>query len=308
MKKVLQITLLAGLFIILAGCKNEKENKNSSGVSAEEGKACDYIEEYYQTVYQAEIAYLKQDYQKAFSLLKEAESRCELLNQSLIIINETEMLAELYIRLDKPEGAFPYLYKLLEKGHSFSSIDNNEIFYVLKATPEWEKLKREAPVIENEFQENINVDLRKEILAMRVEDQRVSIDGFDRILSSRTHTVHQERIKEIFNQFGYPNSDLVGHGYFNERPDIGLMLMHFKDTTWFKPRLLNYIRKGEAPADVLANMIDRRRVNTNEYTYGIYHNTDSSKIKNFHDLDRRRLSVGLRSFSMQKEYEKLKGI
>ncbi len=306
MKKVLQITLLAGMLVILAGCKNEKENKNFSDVSAEEGKACDYIEEYYQTVYQAEIAYLKQDFQKAFRLLKEAESRCELLNQS--VINETEMLAELYIRLDKPEGAFPYLYKLLEKGHSFSSIDNNEIFDVLKATPDWEKLKREVPVIENEFKENINVELRKELLAMRVEDQRVSIDGFDSAVSSKTHGIHQERIKKIFIQYGYPNSDLVGHGYFNERPDIGLMLMHFKDTTWFKPRLLNYIRKGEAPANVLANMIDRRRVNTNEYTYGIYNNTDSSEIKNFQDLDRRRLNVGLRSYSMQKEYEKLKGI
>ena len=306
MKKVLQITLLAGLLLILASCKNGSENKNSSVALAEEGKACDYIEEYYQTVYKAEIAYLKQEYQKAFNLLKEAESRCELLNQS--IINETEMLAELYVRLDEPEGAFPYLYMLLRKGYTFSSIDNNEIFNVLKATPEWGKLKREAPVIENEFKENINIELRKELLAMRVEDQRVSIDGFDSAVSSRTHGIHQERIKDIFIQYGYPNSDLVGHGYFNERPDIGVMLMHFKDTTWFKPRLLNYIRKGEAPADVLANMIDRRRVNTNEYTYGIYHYTDSSEIKNFHDLDRRRLSVGLRPYNMQKEYWKLKGL
>lgn len=294
------------MFLILASCKNGSENKNSSVASAEEGKACNYIEEYYQTVYQAEIAYLKQEYQKAFDLLKEAESRCELLNQSMIY--ETQMLAELYVRLDKPEGAFPYLYKLLRQGDSFSSIENNEILGVLNGTPEWDKLKVDAPAIENRFQENINVELRKEILAMKAEDQRVRIGEIDWALLNKTDSIHQERIKEIFTQYGYPNSDLVGHGYFQERPDIEAMLMHFNDTTWFKPRLLNYIRKGEAPTDVLANMIDSRRRNTDEYTYGIYRNTDSTEIKNFQELDSRRLSVGLRPYDMQKEYLKLKGI
>ena len=306
MKKVLEINLLAGLLLILASCKNGSESKNSSVASAEEGKACDYIEDYYQTVYQAEIAYLKQEYQRAFDLLKEAESRCELLNQSMIY--ETEMLAELYVRLEQPEGAFPYLYALLRKGHSISSIENNEIFKVLMGTSEWEKLKQEAPAIENEFQENINVDLRNEILELKAEDQRVRRGEVDWAVVYETDSIHQKRIKEILTKYGYPNSDLVGHGYFRERPDIEVMLVHFKDTTWFKPRLLNYIRKGEAPTTVLANMIDSRRRNTDEYTYGIYRHTDSTEIKNFQELDNRRLSVGLRPFDMQKEYWKLTGM
>ena len=306
MKKILQINLLAGLLLILASCKNGSENEHTSVASAEEEKACDYIEEYYQTVYQAEIAYLKQEYQKAFDLLKEAESRCELLNQS--IINETEMLAELYVRLDRPEGAFPYLYALLRKGHSLSSIENNEIFGVLMATPEWEKLRSEAPAIENEFQENINVELRQEILAMKAEDQRVRRDPVDWVVTNKTDSIHQKRIKEILTKYGYPNSDLVGHGYFQERPTLEVLLMHFNDTTWFKPRLLEFIRKGEAPPEVLPNMIDSRRRNTNEYTYGIYRQTDSTEIKNFQTLDSRRVKVGLRPYNMQKEYWELKGV
>ena len=306
MKKVLQMALFAGLLLILASCKNGSENRNSLIASADEEKACDYIEEYYQTVYQAEMAYLKQEYQTAFDLLKEAESRCELLNQS--IINETAMLAELYIRLDKPEGAFPYFYALLRKGQSFASIENNKIFDVLKTTPEWKKLQLDAPAIEEEFQESINVALRKEILTMKAEDQRVRRGEIDWALVNRTDSIHQERIKEIFTQYGYPNPDVVGHGYFQERPSLEVMLMHFNDTTWFKPRLLNYIRKGEAPTDVLANMIDSRRRNTNEYTYGIYLFTDSTEIKNYHELDRRRLSAGLRPYTMQEEYWKLKGL
>ncbi|TQI71205.1 hypothetical protein JM79_2132 [Gramella sp. Hel_I_59] len=305
MNKLLQIILISAILLITTNCKNGSEDKILSAVSAKEEKGCNYIEEYYQTVYQAEIAYLRKEYQKSFDLLKKAESRCELLNQPPIY--EIKILAELYVRLEKPEGAFPYLYSLLKKGDSFSSIENNQLFEELKATPKWKKLEKEAPELEKEFQAGINMEIRKEILAMIAEDQRVrrvrNVELWEEIDS-----VNQKRLKEIFNQYGYPNSNIVGHGYFQEQPDITVLLMHFDDTIWFKPRLIDYIRKGEAPTDVLAAMIDSRKRGTDEYTYGIYSSADSTNIKDFQELDSRRLKVGLRPYKMQKEYRKLKDL
>tara|TARA_R110000850_G_scaffold190308_2_gene316166 strand:- start:6159 stop:7067 length:909 start_codon:yes stop_codon:yes gene_type:complete len=268
-----------------------------------EKEPCNYITDYHQYIYQAEIAYLKEDYQNAYDLIKKAEKNCTLLNQTAIY--EPRMMAEICIRLDKKEEVFPYLYMLLENGMPFSSVLNNMAFEPLFEMPEWENFATKAPEIETQFLSSINKDLRNEIIEMNYQDQLYRTGNSDYEKMQFVDSINENRIKEIFETYGYPSDKLIGPSTVDEHTDITAMLMHFKDTTYFKPILLDYIKKGDAPPRILPSMIDSRLRRAEQFWYGIYNNADSTKIKDFKNIDKRRVAVGLRPYQMEKEYFEL---
>ncbi len=268
-----------------------------------EKEPCNYITDYHQHIYQAEISYLKEDYQNAYDLIKKAEQSCPLLNQPGIY--EPRMMAEICTKLDKKEEALAYLYMLLENGMSFSSILNNMTFEPLYEMPEWDEFVAKAPEIEAQFLASINKELRNEIIEMNYQDQLVRTENTDYDKMQYVDSINEIRIKEIFETHGFPGDRLIGPSTMDERTNITVMLMHFKDTTYFKPVLLNFISKGEAPPETLPNMIDRKLLGVQKFTYGIYHNSDSSEIKDFKNVDKRRISVGLRPYEMEKEHFEL---
>jgi hypothetical protein len=266
--------------------------------------SCNYISDYYQTVYKAEIHYLKNENQEALKLLKKVESNCGLLNQ--IGIYEPLIMAELLVRTKQEDKAFPYLYRLLRDGLTFEMLTSNPEFDILKTKKQWLKLKKEAPELENEFQKSINQELRNEIINMNIADQKARTGDINYQELKTIDSINEKRMKEIFIEYGYPNYKLVGHSInLNEDTDIGAMLMHFKDTVFFKPQLLKFISNGEAPPSELASMIDSQQRSVGEFTYGIYQNIDSTKIKNFENIDQTRTAIGLRPYEMDKEYWKL---
>lgn len=268
------------------------------------GDDCDFIADYYQTVYQAEIHYLKNENQKALFLLKQAEKKCGLLNQ--IGMYEPIMMAELLVRTKKEKKAFPYLHRILEDGLPYEMLENNPEFNILHNYKEWNKLKIEAPEILAKFNKSINQDLRNEIIKMIIEDQKVRTGNIDFAKMRIVDSINESRIKEIFTEYGYPNFKLIGHSFYSEpTTDISAMLMHFHDTVFFKPRLLEFIKKGEAPPSTYSAMIDSRQRSIGIFTYGAYQNIDSTKIKDFENIDVRRKSIGLRSYKLEKEYWRL---
>lgn len=274
--------------------------------SCVEKPSCNFIDSYYQDVYQAELAFYEEDYQKAYNIFKEVEACCGLLNQTLI--REPEMMAKLSIKVGEPQKAFPYMERMLKEGMSFDSFKNNDIYNILKEYEEWDYLARNASSYEEEFNANIDQDLRAEIIAMNRLDQEVRQSPIDFIEMERVDSVHQKRIKEIFNQYGYPSAQLVGKDDFNqgERMDIGTLFFHFDDTIYFKPVLLKMIEDGEAPADILGNMIDSRQRSRGFYDYGIYDNSDSTDILDFKNVDKRRVAVGLAPWKLKKRVDALR--
>ncbi|WP_298349402.1 hypothetical protein [uncultured Dokdonia sp.] len=268
--------------------------------------SCNFIESYYQDVYQAELAFYEEDYQKAYDIFKEVEARCGLLNQTLI--REPEMMAKLSIKVGEPQKAFPYMERMLKEGMSFDTFKNNEIYNILKEYEEWNYLAHNASSYEDEFNANIDQDLRAEIIAINRLDQEVRQSPIDFIEMERVDSVHQKRIKEIFNQYGYPSAQLVGKDNFDqgERVDIKTLFFHFDDTIYFKPVLLKMIENGEAPADILGKMIDSRQRSRGFYDYGIYDNVDSTNILDFKNVDKRRVAVGLAPWKLKKRVDALR--
>ncbi|WP_299217095.1 hypothetical protein [uncultured Dokdonia sp.] len=275
-------------------------------VSCQEKEPCDYIESYYQDVYKAELAYWEKDYQKAYDLLKEVESRCGLLNQS--ITREPEMMAKLSIKVGKPQAAFPYIERMLKEGMSFNSFVNNDVFNILHEYEEWRYLERNAARFATEFKEGIDKELREEVIAMNNLDQVVRQKPVDYVEMKRIDSIHQLRIKEIFKAYGYPSTKILGKDniQMGERVGLRTLFFHFDDTTYFKPILHAMIRNGEAPADILGTMLDSQQRPRGVFDYGIYDNVDSSRIKNFKNLDERRISVGLPPWKLKKKVDSLR--
>ena len=98
---------------------------------------------------------------------------------------------------------------------------------------------------------------------------------------------------EIFHTHGFPNHKIIG-GYDidNSNADITVILLHTKDTVrkeYFMPKVLEYIKKGEASPELYANLYDQFLLyNGQEQYYGSYENKVEISIN---ELNKRRKEI-----------------
>lgn len=284
MKHILLFSALV-LFMKIALCQ--------SNITSEE-KECNFIVDYYPMVYKAQLKYLEKDLDSAFYYLDKAKNKCGLLNTPDIV--ERMIYAEMNVERQDYKNALESLKEIVLVGFPFEYLEYNESFEELKETQEWKKLKKLSIEVNDRGNDFFNWELRNEILAMLKSDQEVRHgDTLDYERMKKVDDSHQKRIKEIFETYGYPNEKLIGYSNKNENVDISLMLMHFDDLEYFKPKLLDFIKRGECTPYVLAYMVDSNDRKDSMYTYGIYSTVDSTEIKDFSNLDSKRKSIGLRS-------------
>jgi len=83
--------------------------------------------------------------------------------------------------------------------------------------------------------------------------------------------------------------------------------MHFFEPDYFSPLLIESTRKGIAPPGYVGYIVDRKDLKEKDsFTYGIYDNVDISQIKDFKNLDKRRISVGLPPWRLKKKVDSLR--
>ena len=270
----------------------------------------DYINNYYQFVYQAHYEYLNENYQKAYDLLKTAEKNCPLLNQ--MGIYEPTILAECAAKLGKYKEAFDYIeLTLKEFGTKFSSIENDSVFNELKSSKRWKKIKNSAEKYFDDYSKRVDFDLRKELNFMKKEDQRVRTNGFDAEGAKIVDSINNEKLKKIVAECDcYPNYslNLVGNYDVDEfDPEISVLIMHIRSNKadYWKPIFLDLIKRGRAPADIYGNLIDSNLRVNGIFQYGIYSNTKEDKIDDFENLDKRRIAVGLSPWQLEKDIRQL---
>ncbi|MEM6719225.1 MAG: hypothetical protein AAF611_07935 [Bacteroidota bacterium] len=275
------------LFITYSFCQNEK---------------CNYITDYYQDVYKAQLYYLQEDYDKAYDILNNLNSDCKLLNQQEIY--ETIMYAELSARKGEHRKAYKLLKHAIINGYSYESIQSNSVISELLKKRFQKKLQRNANVFTEKYSKNIDSLLRKEIISMYQLDQDVRED-LDYEKMKVVDSINQQKMKRIIKQYGFPNENLIGRSTKNNKTGVTFMLMHFNDIDYFKPILLNAIKNGECPPRALGFMVDSFDRNHKKYTYAMYRNLDSSEIKDFKNLDKRRIAIGLPPLETRKKIVEL---
>ena len=287
------------LFFLLISVVGFSQNKKIN-------EEYDYINNYYQFVYQGHYEYLSGNYQKAYDLLKTAEKNCPLLNQ--IGIYEPTILAECAVKLGKHKEAFDYIeFTLKEFGTKFSYIENDSVFHELKSSKRWKKIKNNAEKYFQDYSNKVDFQLRKELNFMKKEDQRVRTNGFDAEGAKIVDSINNEKLKKIVvNCDCYPNYsiNLVGNYDVDEfDPEISVLVMHINSerAEYWKPIFLDLIKRGRAPAGIYGKLIDSNLRSNGVFQYGIYNNIGKDLIEDFENLDKRRVAVGLAPWQLDKD-------
>lgn len=265
---------------------------------------CDYIKDYYQLVYEAEINYMQNDFDKAYDFLKQAEKNCEILIPGRY---EIDMLVEISFKKGLHKDALSYIEQALYKGIKISYFETYPNFEGITEVKGWKKLKEKSQKIYDEWYSKLNLDLRSELAEMIEEDQRVrqGKSQYDDEIQE-VDDYNEKRFKEILAEFGYPNEQIIGHYNTDEKSvHIGIFAFHIKDIEHFKPLFLEYVRCGKVPADLYASLIDSHDRRRGMFTYGIYDNVTPEYIEDFENLDERRINAGLRPYEQQLLYRKL---
>lgn len=265
----------------------------------------DYINNYYQFVYQAHYEYLSENYQKAYDLLKTAEKNCPLLKQ--MEINEPAILAECAMRLNKPDEAVHYIEILVrDYGAKFENFKDATLYKDIQNTRYWKKLERKAKKYHEAYLKQVDLDLRNEILKMMEEDQSVRINR-DYEGLKRVDSLNNLKFKkivadcdcfpdEMFPQFG---NYTIDDNFFH--PTTFVFHISRERAEYWKPIFLDLIRRGRAPADIYGKLIDSNLRSNGVYLYGIYSGIEKDLIEDFENLDKRRIAVGLPPWQLRKD-------
>lgn len=271
-----------------------------------QNKKCNYIDDYYPTIYKAQIEYYQKKYDSAYFHLKTAENKCGLRYDGTT--NEIEILAELEFRKKKFKQSANYLKKLVENGYPFKYIEEDSIYTDFRNKKEWISLKLQSDKIYEKWKSNINWDLRAELIKINEEDQRIRTTNVSKEEFERVDSLNENRLKEILAQYGYPTNNLVGNWYIDEKlASIGTLIMHLKDVDYFKPKFYDYVKSGTSEASLYASIVDSNDRMRGIFTYRIYSNLKDDQIEDLPNLDKRRISVGLRPWKMQLLLHELRG-
>jgi hypothetical protein len=285
------------------------------GNSIPERPDCNYISSgYYQIIYEADIAYLSGDKELAYQKISQAEKLCPLIEQSMYY--EISKYVELLCERNHFEKATQYITQLVsDYGYLPEKFENEDYFSALSAYTDWNSLKQQLTYSSEEFYNRVDTLLVKELKTMTGNDQIVRKKKGENQTEEEyiqqmqaTDAVHETRIKEIFETYGYPNLRLIGDKNTIWWSGIGAMLMHFSDTTYFSRILLNYIEMGECGPHILGNFVDsncRAKPNQDRFIYGVYSNAVDEDIWDVANLDKRRQAIGMPTRKMQQQRDSL---
>lgn len=289
------------LFIVFVSCKKESKAE------------CDYIANYYQKIYQADIEFETENYKKAFEIYQEAFNSCEPINTEAY--NELTNFAETCAILDKSELAIEFIKKQIERGYEIKWLQQNKNFDKIFASEEGKILISEYDHLRNMTLSKINLALREEIKQMKIEDQKYRNDNYQENINKqeKIDEYNTNRIIEIFNEFGYPNETVIGSYSVNQtHVYISTMLLHTSDSiriNYFVPKIKEFVKNGTASPSALGTMIDQYYLYNGEpQIYGTYWAQGGGYANMIDDLkkvDSNRISIGLPPLELKEKKDSI---
>lgn len=289
------------LFIVSVSCKIESKTE------------CDYIANYYQKIYQADIQFETKNYKKAFEMYQEAFNSCEPINTKAY--NELANFAETCAILGKNVLAIEFIKKQIERGYEIKWFQQNENFDEIFASEEGKKLISEYDYLRNMALSKINLALREEIKQMKIEDQKYRNDNFQKNIKKQVEidAYNTNRIIEIFNEFGYPNETVIGSYSIDQTSVyISTILLHTPDSIrmkYFVPKLTEFIKSGTCSPNTLGTIIDQYYLyNDKPQIYGTYQAREGGYARMIDDLKKvnsNRISIGLPPLELKEKKDSI---
>ncbi len=281
--------------------------------SLDKKSECNYITDYYQTIYKADYEFETGNYQKAFNLYQTAFNSCEPI--TTLGYNEIEKFAETTAILKKYDLTYAFIKKSILKGSELTRFQNNESFGEFMASKYGKELEQEYIGLREQFMNKIDLKLRDELILMHFADQKYRGQGADADWTKQDSIdkLHEKRLIELFESVGYPNAEMIGPYSLDRRQtDVGLFLLHTDDSirmNYFVPKVREFIKNGAASPNVLGTMIDQFYLYNNEpQIYGTYKRQGGGYAYMIDDLkkvDSNRISIGLAPLDLQQKKDSL---
>jgi len=293
--------ILVLLFIAITSF--QKDNKSE----------CDYIANYYQKIYKADIEYQTENYEKAFELYQDAFNSCEPID--IPGINEFNNFAELCAILDKNDLSLEFIKKYISRGYGIKGMLQNSNFDNVFASQKGKELLTNYEQLKNDALSKLNLSLRNEIKEMKREDQKYRNENYQENKNKQKviDEYNTSRIIEIFNEFGYPNESIIG-GYPIDKSQvhISVMLLHTSDSirmNYFVPKLTEFVKNGTCPPEVLGSIIDQYYLYNGEPqingTYTKQGGGYSNMISDLKKVDSNRISIGLPPLELKEKKDSI---
>lgn len=287
-----------------------------SSCSVNKKSDCNYITDYYQTIYKADYEFETGNYQKAFDLYQTAFQSCEPI--TTLGYNEIAKFAETAAILKKYDLTYEFLKKSILSGSELSRFQNNTNFEGFMASKYGKQLEQEYDALRNQFMDKIDLELRNELISMHFADQMYRGQGPDSDWTKQDSIdkLHEKRLIQLFESVGYPNAQMVGPYSLDRRQtDVGLFLLHTEDsirTNYFVPKVKEFVKKGFASPNVVGTMIDQYYLyNKEPQIYGTYTKQGGGYANMIDDLkkvDSNRISIGLAPLDLQQKKDSLNKI
>lgn len=292
------------LFSVLFSCSENRKTE------------CNYITDYYQTIYKADYKFETKNYQKAFDLYQTAFKSCEPI--TTMGYYEIANFAETTAILEKYDLTFEFVKKSILKGSELSRFQNNKNFEGFMASKYGKQLAQEYDALRSQFMEKIDLKLREELILMRYADQGVRSKGSETDCKKvdSIDKLHELRLIELFESVGFPNDEMVGpYSLDMKQTDVGLLLLHTDDSirmNYFVPKVKEFVKKGDASPNVVGTMIDQYYLYNKEPqiygTYTVQGGGYANMIEDLKKVDSNRISIGLPPLDLLRKKDSLNKI
>lgn len=211
---------------------------------------------YHAEVYQAEELLAQESFSEALHIYRRLVD-----NYDFVFVRDYKIATQIAWYLGFKDEAFAYLRLGIVGGWEMNSIKSNKFLKELRKSEEWSVIKGEYDSLRNVFNQNINQELRTEVRAMSLKDQRKGLESVLRIGSKSQdkfgetkfaplNEKHLRRLMVIIDSIGFPGERLVsfepwGQGIVSRHNSISKAYCE-ADTLYpfLKPILLSCIKKG----------------------------------------------------------------
>ncbi|WP_019039729.1 hypothetical protein [Psychroflexus tropicus] len=273
---------------------------------------CNYITDYYQTVYKADLQFETKNYEKAFELYQDAFKSCEAINTSTY--NEIGKFTESSAILGKFDITYEYAKKQVLNGVELNRFENNDNFSEFLISEFGQKFISEYNSLRKEFETNADFKLRDELISMKSDDQMYRGSNYQDNIAKQDSidNLHEKRLIEIFETIGYPTDKIVGPRTMDYPVDVGLLLLHTDDSiriNYFVPKIKEFVKNGTASPRTLGTMIDQYHLyNGEQQIYGTYRAQGGGYANMIDDLNKvhtNRISIGLPPLELKEKKDSL---
>lgn len=263
-------------------------------------KNANYIP-YYLKVYEADSLYIVQDYKRSYEILDSLFKKYEPINMEVYKEYETYLLTS-HLTMQKKNKTDRLLKKsFLIYGSKYEFLENDTLFKNIENKSKYKK--NDLLIFSKRYTNGLDLNLRRTIENMVLIDKEIRLKTpIDNNLLAKVNKENSDKIKYIFNKYGYPSYEKIGYYDYNQKNiSLETVFLHCNadfNNTFLISKLKEYVKKGQCNPHFYGSILDKNTISQNKNQYfGTFQDTPLIDSVN---IDSIRKNIGLYSINYKK--------